>query len=194
MLLPDAEVHFQMAQRRHSNWTRHETSEKRLHAHCPRCGEDDEHLLHVLICSADAAVDFRQPLLTDLNNWLIDDEDTHPDIADYLLTSLTSWFEDPFGTEPVILSTIPSIRHSTIAGNRLVRISLRFYSGTIGYLPTDILLFHSSRRCGERWAIRLIHRCWKILHVVWMYRNATLRDNNSRGATNLPSVITSEHS
>jgi hypothetical protein len=82
---------------------------QRLRAHCPHCGEDNEHLLHVLICSADAAVDFRQPLLSDLENWLID-EDTHPDIADYLLTGLTSWFEDPFGTEPVILSTIPSIR------------------------------------------------------------------------------------
>ena len=33
---------------------------QRLHAHCSRCGEVDEHLLlHVLICSADAAVDFR---------------------------------------------------------------------------------------------------------------------------------------
>ena len=116
---------------------------QRLRAHCPRCGEDDEHLLHVLICSADAAVDFRQPLLTDLENWLIDEE-THPDIADYLLTGLTSWFEDPFGIESVILSTIPSIRRiSTIAGNRLARISLRFYSGTIGYLPTNIQLFHS---------------------------------------------------
>jgi hypothetical protein len=84
---------------------------QRLYAHYPRCGEDDEHLLHVLIWSADAAVDFRQPLLTDLENWLID-EDTHPDIADYLHTGLTSWFEDPFGTEHAILSTIPSIRQA----------------------------------------------------------------------------------
>jgi hypothetical protein len=58
---------------------------QRLHAHCPRCGEDDEHLLHVLICS----VNFRQPLLSDLEAWLID-ENTHPDIVDYLLTGLTS--------------------------------------------------------------------------------------------------------
>jgi hypothetical protein len=58
---------------------------QRLHAHCPRSGEDDEHLLHVLICS----VNFRQPLLSDLEAWLID-ENTHPDIVDYLLTGLTS--------------------------------------------------------------------------------------------------------
>ena len=79
-----------------------------LHAHCPRCGEDEEHLLHVLICPAEATVDFRKPLLTELETWLTD-EDTHPDIAEYLLTGLTSWFEDPLGTEPAIRSAIPSI-------------------------------------------------------------------------------------
>ena len=82
-----------------------------LHAHCPRCGEDEEHLLHVLICPAEATVDFRKPLLTELETWLTD-EDTHPDIAEYLLTGLTSWFEDPFGTEPAILSAILSIRQA----------------------------------------------------------------------------------
>ena len=61
--------------------------------------------------AAEAAVDFRKHLLTDLETWLID-EDTHPDIAEYLLTGLTSWFEDPFGTEPAILSAILSIRQA----------------------------------------------------------------------------------
>jgi hypothetical protein len=55
-----------------------------------------------------------------------------------------------------------------------------------------------SRRRGERWAIRLIHRCLKILHLIWMHRNAALHESeahhNNRGATHLPSVITTEHS
>ena len=55
-----------------------------------------------------------------------------------------------------------------------------------------------SRRRGERWAIRLIHRCWKIVHLIWMHRNAALHESeahhNNRGATHLPLVITSEHS
>jgi hypothetical protein len=54
--------------------------QKRLHA---------EHLLHVLICPNATTVDFRKPLLSELETWLID-EDTHPDIAEYLLTGLTS--------------------------------------------------------------------------------------------------------
>ena len=84
---------------------------QRLHAHCSLCGEDDEYLLHVLICPDATTVYFRKPLLSELETWLID-EDTHPDIAEYLLTGLTSWFEDPFGTEPAILSAILSIRQA----------------------------------------------------------------------------------
>jgi hypothetical protein len=107
---------------------------QRLHAHCPLCGEDDEHLLHVLICPDVTAVDFRKPLLTELETWLID-EDTDPDIAGYLLTGLTSG------------NSLCRTFHSTgsdpsVTGNWLVRPSLRFYSGTIGYLPTSVLLFH----------------------------------------------------
>jgi len=79
-----------------------------LHAHCPLCGEDDDHHLHVLICPDATAVDFRIPLLTELETWFID-KDTYPDIAEYLMTGLTSWFEDPFGTEPEILPAISSI-------------------------------------------------------------------------------------
>jgi hypothetical protein len=46
-----------------------------------------------------------------------------------------------------------------------------------------------SRRRRERWAIRLIHRCWKILHLIWMHRNAALHESEAnRGA------ITSENS
>jgi hypothetical protein len=134
---------------------------QRLRAHCPRCSEDDEHLLHVLICSADAAVDFRQPLLTDLENRLID-KDTHPDIADYLLTSLTSWFEDPFGTEPGILSTIPSIRQAASLQSQ----EIGWYAFLCGFIVEPLVTcqqtYYSSmqsRRRGERWAIRLIHRC-----------------------------------
>jgi len=70
---------------------------QQLHAHCPRCRDDYEHLLHVLVCSADSAVDFRKPLLADFETWLLN-KDTQPDIAEYLLTGLSSWFEDPFGT------------------------------------------------------------------------------------------------
>jgi hypothetical protein len=56
-----------------------------------------------------------------------------------------------------------------------------------------------TRRRGERWAIiRLIHRCWKILHIIWMHRNSALHESeahhNNRGATHLPLVITYEHS
>jgi len=133
---------------------------QRLHAHCPRCGEDNEHLLHVLICPAEATVDFRKPLLTDLETWLID-EDTHPNIADYLITGLTSWFEDPLGTEPAIPSTIPSIRQAASLQSQ----KIGWYAHLCGFIVEPLVTCQQSynssiqsRRRGKRWAIRLIHR------------------------------------
>jgi hypothetical protein len=132
---------------------------QRLHAHCPLCGEDDEHLLHVLICPDAIAVDFRKPLLTELETWLID-EDTHPDIAEYLLTGLTSWFEDPFGTEPAIRSAVPSIRQAASLQSQ----GIGWYAFLCGFIVEPLVTcqqaYYSSiqsRRRGERWAIRLIH-------------------------------------
>jgi hypothetical protein len=132
---------------------------QRLHAHCPLCGEDDEHLLHVLICPDATAVDFRKPLLTELETWLIH-EDTHPDIAEYLLTGLTFWFEDPFGTEPAIRSAVPSIRQAASLQSQ----EIGWYAFLCGFIVVPLVTCQQahyssiqSRRRGERWAIRLIH-------------------------------------
>ena len=140
---------------------------QRLHAHYPRCGDDDEHLLHVLVCSAASAVDFRKPLLADFETWLLN-EDTQPDVAEYLLTCLSSWFEDPFGAEPAILCTIPSIRQAASLQSQ----EFGWYAFLCGFIAEPLVTcqqaYYSSiqsRRHGERWAIRLIHWCWKILHL-----------------------------
>jgi hypothetical protein len=141
-----------------------------------------------------------EPLLTELETWLID-EDTHPDIAEYLLTGLTSWFEDPFRTEPTIWSAIPSIRQAASLQSQ----EIGWYAFLCGFIVEPLVTCQQahyssiqSRRRGERWAIRLIHRCWKILRLIWMHRNAALHESeahhNNRGATHLPLVITSEHS
>ena len=60
-----------------------------LHNQCILCGEDDDHHLHVLICPAEAAVDFQIPLLAELETCLIH-ENIHQDIAEYLMTGLIS--------------------------------------------------------------------------------------------------------
>ena len=127
---------------------------QRLHAHCPLCGEDDEHLLHVLICTDATAVDFRKPLLTELETWLID-EDTHPDIAEYLLTGLTSWFEDPFRTEPTIWSAIPSIRQAASLQSQ----EIGWYALLCGFIVEPSLVtcqqsYYSSIQCQPS-------RCWR---------------------------------
>ena len=153
-----------------------------------------------MICPDATAVDFRKPLLTELETWLID-EDTHPDIAEYLLTGLTPWFEDHFGTEPAIRSAVPLIRQAASLQSQEIGWYAFLCSFIVEPLVTCQQAYYSSiqsRRRGERWAIRLIHRCWKILHLIWMHRNAALHESeahhNNRGATHLPLVITLEHS
>ena len=79
----------------------------------------------------------------------------------------------------------------------VVCFSLRLYCGTHITCQQAYHSFIKSRRRGEGWAIRLIHRCWKMLHL-GMHRNAALHESDAhhvnRGADHLPSVITSEYS
>jgi len=192
MLLPDAEVYFQMAQWRHSNWTRHETSET-----TPSCSlltlrwgrRTPSSPCPYLLCWCRSRLSANRLRYSHRYCWL----SSHR-------FDLLVWGSIWDGTCNSFYHSLHSTGSlSTIAGNRLVRISLRFYSGTIDYLSTNILSYSSiqSRRRGERWVIRLIHRCWKILHLIWMHRNAALHESeahhNNRGATHLPSVIASEH-
>ena len=146
MLLPDAEVYFQIAQWRHSNWTRHETSET-----TPSCSlltlrwgrRTPSSPCPYLLCwrrsrlSTTFAFRFRELANRRRNSprycWL----SSHR-------FDLLVWGSIWDGTcNSFYHSFHPTGSLSTSAGNRLVRISLRFYSGAIGYLPTNILLFHS---------------------------------------------------
>ena len=115
-----------------------------LHAHCPRCGEDEEHLLHVLICPAEATVDFRKPLLTDLE--LAEWRRHSPRycwVSSYQFDLLVRGSFRDRTSNSFCHSFNPTGSVPSVTGNWLVRPSLRFYSGTIiGYLPTIILLFH----------------------------------------------------
>ena len=104
--------------------------------------------------AAEAAVDFRKHLLTDLETWLID-EDTHPDIAEYLLTGLTSWFEDPLGTEPAIRSAIPSILQAASLQSQ----EIGWYALLCGFIVEPSLVtcqqsYYSSIQCQPS-------RCWR---------------------------------
>ena len=118
---------------------------QRLHVHCLLCGEDDEHLLHVLICPDATAVDFRKPLLPlwirDLAYWWRHSPRYCWVSSDRFDLLVRGSFWDRTRNSPFHIFNLTGSDPS-LTGNWLVRLSLRFHSGTIGYLPTSALLFH----------------------------------------------------
>jgi predicted RNA-binding Zn-ribbon protein involved in translation (DUF1610 family) len=75
---------------------------QRVSSECPRCGEDGEHLLHILTCKAQSASsDLFDSLLNTLEGWLTDVQ-THPLLTTFLIDGLRSWHNDPQGIELVL--------------------------------------------------------------------------------------------
>ena len=68
---------------------------QRLFSKCPKCDEEDEHLLHILTCTSTDSKDFRSSLIAELNIWL-DKEYKAPNLRKFLITGLASWLNDPF--------------------------------------------------------------------------------------------------
>ena len=63
---------------------------QRLIAKCPKCDEEDEHLLHILTCPSTESTDFRTSLIAELAVWLRK-ECTEPDLQKFLIAGITSW-------------------------------------------------------------------------------------------------------
>ena len=72
--------------------------QQRVSSECPRCGEQLEHLQHILTCTDQSAIDLFDSLLTTLEGWLTH-VNTHPTLIIFLTTGLRSWHEDPQGIE-----------------------------------------------------------------------------------------------
>ena len=58
---------------------------------CPRCGQSDEHLLHVIRCPSTIDYHTRHLMIQKLGRWF-DDRQTHPDISNFFITGLSKWF------------------------------------------------------------------------------------------------------
>ena len=63
---------------------------QRVSSECPRCGEDGEHLLHILICTEQSAIDLFDTLLDTLEGWLTGIH-TNPILITFLIDGLRSW-------------------------------------------------------------------------------------------------------
>ena len=170
----------------------------RYDASCPVCQAPNEDLLHILTCPHPESKIFRNLQLEELQQWL-QSEMTHPDISDFIISGLRSWFEDPEGYEP--------FHHfSTHALYDALQDQLQFswFAALCGYISSSIssqqhqyFKSQQSRKSGNRWTIKLIHKLWTILHNIWKFRNDQLHQDSTisqlSGIDHLKTAIIQEH-
>ena len=170
----------------------------RLHSNCPICDAPDEDLLHILTCPDPLAKEFRSLQLQELRTWL-EAELTHPDIKDFLINGLQSWFNQPNGYEPYHHASTPYL--SSAFSEQL---EISWYAILCGYITNSIstqqhLYFQSlnSRKSGNRWTVKIIHKLWQVIHNIWKFRNDSLHKDNTisqlSGLEHLKQAIQLEH-
>ena len=171
--------------------------QQRVSSECPRCGEEEEHLLHILTCTEQSAIDLFDSLLTTLEGWLTQ-VNTHPILITFLTTGLRSWHAEPQGTElslrefehPLHLalqSQLDTGWYALLCG----LVTKHFESVQTGYYQQLGL-----RNSGRRWAIRLIGKLWQITHSMWCHRNEALHEspiiNSRHGLDSLHTAVRAE--
>ena len=151
---------------------------QRISSECPRCGEDGEHLLHILTCKEQSASDLFDSLLDTLEGWLTDVH-TNPLLTTFLIDGLRSWQNDPRGMELVLTNLEPSVQYALQS-----QLQIGWYALLCGYITKHFESIQTvyyqqlgKRNSGRRWAIRLIGKLWQITHSMWCHRNEALHES-----------------
>ena len=66
---------------------------QRYHVNCPRCGSENEDLIHGLTCLTQDTKKLRNNLPSDLRMWMLTKK-THPDIISSMILGLKKWLKD----------------------------------------------------------------------------------------------------
>lgn len=158
--------------------------QQRVSSECPRCGEQLEHLQHILTCTDQSAIDLFDSLLTTLEGWLTH-VNTHPTLIIFLTTGLRSWHEDPQGIE-LSLPAFERPLHIALQS----QLAIGWYALLCGLVTKHFKSIQTVyyqqlglRNSGRRWAIRQIGKVWHITHSMGCHRSEALHESpiiNSR--------------
>jgi hypothetical protein len=151
---------------------------QRVSSECPRCGEDGEHLLHILTWKEQSASDLFDSLLDTLEGWLTDAH-TNPLLTTFLIDGLRSWQNDPQGIELFLNDFEPPVQYALQS-----QLDIGWYALLCGYITKHFESIQTvyyqqlgKRNSGRRWAIRLIGKLWQITHSMWCHRNEALHES-----------------
>ena len=138
---------------------------QRLLSKCPKCEEPDEHMLHILTCKSEDSIAFGKMLIAELTVWF-ENENIFPELRAFLLKGVTSWLGVPLTDEPEY-----DIAEGDLFDAASTQLELGWYAFLCGLIATPLIRIQqqhytsiiTSQKRGERWAIRLIHKCWNII-------------------------------
>ena len=156
---------------------------QRTTSFCPRCGQNNEHLLHVLICPSTEAIQLREKLLSELIIWF-KDNGTHPNITLFFQLGLKKWFTDQKYQWQIDSQMFSDENDTNDALNTQLQVS--WYYMLCGMLTENIVSLQQSfyndidsKRSAQRWATNLIKQLWNIIHQLWLQRNEALHQEDS---------------
>ena len=159
------------------------------HSDCPRCGQPDEDVTHVLLCNEITATSLWTSSIADLEEWL-ELNDCEPDMKLTICLSLQSWHNG--SPLPTILSDNPLLQLATRQQD-----NISWFSFICGFLAVgwravqhEHLLFIGSQKSSILWMTKLQRRIWIIPWSLWLHRNNHLHnDGSSIHRTDYQSVV-----
>jgi hypothetical protein len=136
---------------------------------CPRCGQDESHLHHVITCPHPGAAGIRALNLEKIEAYL-DTSATEPDLKAGFLSLLESLFlnepwQPPPTSDPGVYATFQEQQrlgcHHVLDG---------FLSPTWAFTQQQFYLSLERRNTGLRWSSRLVRMIWQIAWDLWLHR------------------------
>ena len=149
--------------------------EARLVNTCPRCGCLHENTLHVLRCSSRSSRKQWKKEIRSLKKWMIE-IGTDPEIVRALVEVLQNYNRNH--DYDTYLSSLPP-QHVRRCLESQIRIGWTgFLEGMLSHewsiAQSSYYLTQGSRRSGDRWAVELSKRLWKLIFAMWDHRNRAL--------------------
>ena len=163
---------------------------------CPRCNNEDEHLLHVLTCRSAETIELRDNLISELLLWM-DSVYTYAPIANFVKLGLAKWFSNQ---NHVWDADSPIFSHNVKEDNAFKnQLKVGWYYFLCGMITSDIIDLQQSHytniesmKLGSRWAINFTQRLWQIIHKIWKHRcNVLFENNRVDDLSGLPQLLTS---
>jgi hypothetical protein len=136
---------------------------------CPRCGQEEQSIHHVVLCPHSGASGLRQHHLALIADYL-DTSSTEPDLKAGIFSLLESLFAQEPWTPPV--ATNPT---ATATFVEQARIGTRhvldgFLSPTWSHTQNLYYQGIGRRTTGTQWTSRLIRMIWQIAWDLWLHR------------------------